>query len=515
MNNKHSFTNELKSLGIFKDFVDGSIKSVFQTSKKGIIELTLLFNKPEFDVICAPTHHFCNLGCKMCHLTNNSLNKQMTPILIEDFMEALIKSLCSNKDVFSCHPTHTNKSISKRTCKKKLLISFMGVGEPLLNLKLIEDVYTNEVYIKDILGYEEISYALATMMPNNNIESLIECVSKYNIPLKLHFSMHSPIDAERFELIPSARIDLRHACEYLVQYRNVATKNSILMEVYKKFHRTCDPIEIHYTLIKGRNDSLMHLNETIKLLKEYRIPIKFIRFNPIAQLERSDMEDMWINSIRKEIPDVRVKAYSPPGREIGSSCGEFTKHYYHEEIETKDQYDDFKKWELKHQIYENNRKDYLSWDAYYMGLAILSAQRSKDPSTQVGACIINADNRILSIGYNGTPNGIRDEAFNWERCGDFGETKYAYVIHAEANAILNYHGNAKDLCGATLYVTLFPCNECAKLIVQCGIKKVIYLSDRYHDRKEIIAAKKIFDLCEIEYHKYNTSGGEIILNYEQ
>lgn len=235
MKNNYSLTNNLKRLGVFKDFADGSIKSVFQTSRKDIIELTLLFNKPEFDVICAPTHHFCNLGCKMCHLTDNSLNKQMNPIKIEDFIEALIKSLCSSEDVLNYQDLRSSVPITKRTCKKKLLISFMGVGEPLLNLKLIKEIYTNENYIKDTLGYDEIGYALATMMPNNNIESLVEFVSKHNIPLKLHFSMHSPIDEERFELIPSARIDLRHACAYLVQYRNIATKNTQFMEVYKKF----------------------------------------------------------------------------------------------------------------------------------------------------------------------------------------------------------------------------------------------------------------------------------------
>lgn len=111
-------------------------------------------------------------------------------------------------------------------------------------------------------------------------------------------------------------------------------------------------------------------------------------------------------------------------------------------------------------------------------------------STQVGACIVSNDNRILSVGYNGTPNAIRDECFNWKKEGEWFESKYAYVIHAEVNAILNFKGNTEALEGAIMYVTLFPCNECAKFIVQSGIQKIIYLSDKYYDKKETIASKK-------------------------
>ena len=125
------------------------------------------------------------------------------------------------------------------------------------------------------------------------------------------------------------------------------------------------------------------------------------------------------------------------------------------------------------------RKDYLSWDQFFMGVAKLAAGRSKDPSTQVGACIVDKTNRILSIGYNGTPNGFDDDVFPWARDGEELETKYPYVCHAELNAILNYRGPRKDLQGATIYVDLFPCNECAKLIIQAGIKRIVYLSDKY------------------------------------
>ena len=125
------------------------------------------------------------------------------------------------------------------------------------------------------------------------------------------------------------------------------------------------------------------------------------------------------------------------------------------------------------------RTDYLTWDEYFMGIAYLSSLRSKDPSTQVGACIVSEDNRILSIGYNGAPNGFEDKCFPWDREGEFLDTKYPFVCHAELNAISNFRGNKKDLEGAKLYVTLFPCNECTKLVVQNGIKEIIYLSDKY------------------------------------
>ena len=147
------------------------------------------------------------------------------------------------------------------------------------------------------------------------------------------------------------------------------------------------------------------------------------------------------------------------------------------------------------------RKDYLSWDQFFMGVAKLAAGRSKDPSTQVGACIVDKSNRILSIGYNGTPNGFDDDIFPWAREGSELETKYPYVCHAELNAILNYRGSRKDLQNATIYVDLFPCNECAKLIIQSGIKHVVYLSDKYKNEKNNIAARKLFDECGVLYTK--------------
>ena len=148
------------------------------------------------------------------------------------------------------------------------------------------------------------------------------------------------------------------------------------------------------------------------------------------------------------------------------------------------------------------RNDYLDWDEYFMGVAVLSAKRSKDPNTQVGACIVSNTNRILSIGYNGTPNGFEDKFFPWDRSGDFLETKYAFVCHAEMNAISNFKGDKKDLENAKLYVTLFPCNECAKLVIQNGIKEIVYLSDKYKDTEGNVASKIMFDECGVRYTEF-------------
>ena len=148
------------------------------------------------------------------------------------------------------------------------------------------------------------------------------------------------------------------------------------------------------------------------------------------------------------------------------------------------------------------RNDYLSWDEYFMAIAKLSSMRSKDPSTQVGACIVGLDNRILSIGYNGAPNGFEDNLFPWDREGDFLNTKYAYVCHSELNAISNFRGNKKDLVGAKLYVTLFPCNECTKLIIQSGIKEIIYLSDKYAHTDGTKASKIMLEKCGVKFTEY-------------
>lgn len=141
------------------------------------------------------------------------------------------------------------------------------------------------------------------------------------------------------------------------------------------------------------------------------------------------------------------------------------------------------------------RQGVLSWDEYFMGLAHLSALRSKDPSTQVGACIVSADKKVVGIGYNGLPRGCDDDDFPWVRDGEFLETKYPFVVHAELNAILNSN---QDLRGCSLYVSLFPCNECAKAIIQAGIKRIVYECDKYADTDSVKASKRMLIAAEVE-----------------
>ena len=147
------------------------------------------------------------------------------------------------------------------------------------------------------------------------------------------------------------------------------------------------------------------------------------------------------------------------------------------------------------------REGYISWDEYFMGIAIMSAKRSKDPSTQVGCCIVNSEKRIMTVGYNGMPAGCDDDEYPWEREGGMLDTKYAFVCHAELNAILNNRSGSLENC--TAYVTLFPCNECAKAIIQSGIKKIIYLSDKYADTDSTKASKKMLDSAGVEYAEYS------------
>ena len=154
------------------------------------------------------------------------------------------------------------------------------------------------------------------------------------------------------------------------------------------------------------------------------------------------------------------------------------------------------------------RKDVLSWDQYFMGMAHLSAMRSKDPNTRVGACIVNPQKRVVGLGYNGFPYGCEDDEFPWARDGQFLETKYPYVVHAELNAILN---SIQDLHGCTLYVSLFPCNECAKAIIQAGISTVVYGEDKYPDSVSVRASKRMFDAARVRYYPYHTTGRRVEL----
>lgn len=155
----------------------------------------------------------------------------------------------------------------------------------------------------------------------------------------------------------------------------------------------------------------------------------------------------------------------------------------------------------------DKREDYISWDEYFMGIAFLSGMRSKDPNTQVGACIVSQDNKILSMGYNGFPMGCDDDVFPWTREGGPLDNKYLYTTHSELNAILNYRGGSLE--GSRLYVSLFPCNECAKAIIQAGIKEIVYDSDKYKNTPSCMASRKMLDAAGVNYRKYKKTGRKI------
>ena len=155
------------------------------------------------------------------------------------------------------------------------------------------------------------------------------------------------------------------------------------------------------------------------------------------------------------------------------------------------------------------RTDYISWDIYFMGISLLAAKRSKDPHTQVGACIVSRDNIIISTGYNGFPCGCSDDEYSWERTGE--DTKYPYVVHAELNAILNSHG--RNLRGAVIYVSLFPCNECAKAIIQSGISEVVYLCDKYSDSPATVASKRMLTSAGVRMRRLAPPPEPIVLDF--
>lgn len=156
------------------------------------------------------------------------------------------------------------------------------------------------------------------------------------------------------------------------------------------------------------------------------------------------------------------------------------------------------------------RNGYLNWDEYFMGVAALSAMRSKDPGTQVGACIVNDKNKIMSVGYNGMPLGCSDDEYPWDREGTPLDTKYLYVCHAELNAILNFRGGSLE--GCRIYTTLFPCNECAKAIIQSGISEIVYIEDKYADMDNVIASKMMMKSAGIKFRQYTLSGKNVSID---
>ncbi|KAJ8974729.1 hypothetical protein NQ317_005567 [Molorchus minor] len=168
----------------------------------------------------------------------------------------------------------------------------------------------------------------------------------------------------------------------------------------------------------------------------------------------------------------------------------------------------------KNRNLNSKREDYLEWHEYFMATAFLAAKRSKDPCTQVGACIVNEDKVIVGIGYNGMPNGCPDDEFSWSKETNQGlENKHMYVCHAEVNAIVNK--NCTNLKNCMLYVALFPCNECAKVIIQSGIKEVFYISDKHAHKIYTIASKKMFDAAGVKYRQLIPRQKQIVIDFSE
>ncbi|MCL4208954.1 dCMP deaminase family protein [Patescibacteria group bacterium] len=160
---------------------------------------------------------------------------------------------------------------------------------------------------------------------------------------------------------------------------------------------------------------------------------------------------------------------------------------------------------------QKKRTDYISWDQYFMGIALFSGERSKDPNTQVGACIVDKNKKVVGLGYNGLPRGLEDDDFPWDREGEFLKTKYAYICHAELNAILNSTRSSLENC--SVYVSLFPCNECAKAIIQSGISEVVYLSDKYAQTDIIKASKKMLTTAGVKLRQYRPTKQKIEVDF--
>jgi len=319
-------TGEFELLGKFRD-EDGTEKCVFQ-SAGGIIELTSIKNKPGIDVICLPTHHYCNLGCKFCHLTEEGdSSKPMDTIAAQDLAAALAAMVSGS----------TNK---------KGLLSFMGVGEPFLCPELIVDTY-KAVCDK----YEVLSIALSTMMPIvDPVEFFIAQASEHDLPLKLHFSLHSTHDTVRNDIIPASRVSIEECFWAMDAYRRAVLGNDEIQGNLRQFHSDDTAVEIHYSVIDGINDSDHELELLINYGRLYKIPLKILKFNPTKSLKNSPREEHWFRMLSEHY-GAPVAYYAPPGPNIGSSCGQFTKHFYlgsgsAEELR------EFEAWKKKYQVFD-------------------------------------------------------------------------------------------------------------------------------------------------------------------
>lgn len=389
------------------------------------------------------------------------------------------------KDYLNCLYKTLTKNDIKRTNNNKLIITFNI--ENISNLNLIEEIIKYENELKEKLNYKLIGYKLSasTNFFENNLKEIKNLIEKYNIPLKLYLYLNT---------ISKESLTNPNYLKNLVNFEKKLKQNDLINKD-KKIFKDDNVITLLYLISNNYKEELKNIS---LFLSKYKLPIRIYYYEKINKEIKN-----WI----KENKNIVVETKILEENKIKNNY--IFKHYY-EEFDKEEEKEKYEKWKTKHQIFEKERKDYLNWDEYFMAVAKLSAKRSKDPNTQVGATIVSSDNRILSIGYNGTPNGYKDEAFPWMREGDKLQTKYMYVVHAERNAILNYRGHRKDFENSKIYVDLFPCNECAKEIIQSGIKEVIYLSDKYKDTEETIASKRLFDVCGVKYRQLSLENKKII-----
>lgn len=474
-------------LGVFKDKKDNMIKTACNVAGLGNVEMSLTSNG-DVDTIYVPTHYICTYGCVMCESTSlSNKDSNMRGIEYKDFLDCFYASLCKNGE--------------KRSENKKLVVSFTGMGEPLGNQDLLVSVLLHLSkdlkWFKPLEEYDEIGFEITTVMPDVATQNLLNTIQKYHIPVKINYSMLSSVEQKKYDMLSVLISSIDSALIKLKDYEKMILTNPETLKNFRNMFKGKDPIEIFYIPMKGVNDSEQELRELCYMTQHNDIPVKLIKALSHGKiLESPNLED-WAYELSKA---TSVEIYKPIGEDIGSPFGGCVAPFYKQDM-SEEEVQEFEKWKFVHQIVEKQREGILSWDECFMAIAKVAALRSKDPNTQVGACIVSRDNRPLSFGYNGTPNGFDDEQFPWDRTGDALKNKYMFVVHAERNAILNYRGNMRDLVGATIYVDLFPCNECAKEIIQCGITEVVYLSDKYADSESTIASKMLFDKCGVTYRQ--------------
>jgi 23S rRNA (adenine2503-C2)-methyltransferase len=303
---------------------DGTEKFVFR-NEKGVMEISWLRAREGANVFCLPSHYFCSLGCTFCYLTKEGDKRDMSPIKMDDLM-----------DVYN----QTQEFVEK---KDNVLLSFMGVGEAFMNPELLVNVY-NALRV-ETPEERSLNVALASMMPTNRFDYFTEASLKHKMPLKIHFSMHSPLDEKRRVMIPNSRMSVEEVLFEMNKFRAITLTDDRIQEAFVKYHNVLDNTEIHYTLIKGVNDSPQELEELIRLGQEYGIQLKLLKFAPVNGMEASSEE--WTERLNLEY-GAPVSCYAPPGNSIGSACGQFTMPFYVDVDDTEKA--KFEEWKKKYAV---------------------------------------------------------------------------------------------------------------------------------------------------------------------